>query len=340
MGLFGKVEAVFKGKRKSEAHLLLLSKFIRAQRPDSFAEPDYWEKALGEPLQRAIKRFEDEKMLITADLNALLSHKYKVNELKDMLKQRGLPVSGSKGELVQRLVQADPNGMRKAVAELRLLNCTERGREIAEQYLAAKRENMLKVRSQVMEYLTKRKFREASLTTAAYEAEQVFPRGIGVDWKHYDPNPDIELLKIIFESKPGIVAQLGDAKLEVLRVGVAMMALWGTGMAREYLPTDFETGLPFDNDTVAGYFLSYALQRATLIGLKKEGFTTHVKPLSARDDRTCEKCKSQDGKVFTIDEALKQMPLPVLCNSGEGCRCVYQHYTKRMLESEKKKDHR
>lgn len=308
----------------------MLSKFIHANRFEDFARHDYWKNTwnnvLGEPLTKAIKRFEDEKMLITAELNDLLLYRYKVNELKDMLKQRGLPVSGSKDELAQRLVQADPNGLRKAVAELRLLKCTEHGHEMAEQYLVAEKEKRAKVEYRVMEYLTKRKFREASLMVAAYEVEQVFSRGIGLDWKHYDPSHNVEMLKTLFESKPRIVAQLGDERLEALRIGAAMMALWGTNMAEEWLPTDLETGLPFGNDAVARNVLDYAQNRATLLGLKKQGMVKRVKVCSSRDDRTCEKCKSLDGKVFTIDEALEKMPLPDWCNSEEGwCRCAYTY---------------
>jgi hypothetical protein len=117
---------------KSKAHLLLLSKFIHANRFEDFARHDFWkvmwDSLLGEPSSKAIKRFVEEGMLMTTtDLNDLLSYKYKVTELKDMLKQRSLPVSGLKDELIQRLAQADTNGMRKAVAELSLLKCTQRG---------------------------------------------------------------------------------------------------------------------------------------------------------------------------------------------------------------------
>ena len=140
--------------------------------------------------------------MTTADLNDLLSYKYKVNELKAMLKQRGLPMSGRKDNMIQRLVQTDTNGMRKAVAGLTLLKCTQRGHEIAEQYLVAEKEKRAKVERQVIEYLTKRRFKEASLTVAAYETEQVFPRGMGIDWKRHNPNRDIEMLNTIFGSNP------------------------------------------------------------------------------------------------------------------------------------------
>ncbi len=309
--------------KKSKAHLLLLSKFIQAHRPDDFAKSadweNIWKNVLGEPSKQAIKRFVDEGMLMTAtDLNDLLSYKYKVTELKDMLKQRGLPVSGRKEEMIERLVQADPDGMRKAVAGLTLLKCTQHGHEIAEQYLEAEKEKRAKVERQVMEYLTRRKFREASLAVAGLEAEQVFPRGIGIDWKRHNPNHDIEMLKTIFESKPKILVRLGNEKLEALRIAAAMMALWGENRAKKWLPDDFETALPFDNDTTARMFLFYAQHRATLEQNRSEGLK-HVEVLPAPD--SCESCKKLAGKHYKLNEA-PELPNEH-CTHKMGCRCTY-----------------
>lgn len=66
--------------------------------------------------------------------------------------------------------------------------------------------------------------------------------------------------------------------------------------------------------------------KESLRGAMQSGIITHVKILSSRDDRTCEKCKSQHGMVFTIKEALEKMPLPVKCDNGEMCRCVYTYH--------------
>jgi hypothetical protein len=198
--------------RKSKAHMLLLSKFVHLENLDNFTKLDYWENVLGESPKQAIERFVDEGILIAADLDALLSYKYKVTELKDLLKQRNLPVSGSKKEMIQRLVQADHDGMKKVTAGWMIFECTKNGNEIIEQYWGSEKEKRASVEQQVVEYIKNRNFKEASLTVAAYEAEQVFPRGIGIDWKHYDPNKDMEMLNIIFESKPKILARLEDGK--------------------------------------------------------------------------------------------------------------------------------
>ncbi len=70
-------------------------------------------------------------------------------------------------------------------------------------------------------------------------------------------------------------------------------------------------------------------QRTQLLELKKQGIVKKVKILTARDDRTCEKCRALEGMAFTIDEAIGKMPLPVKCNNEEGwCRCVYTYEMK------------
>jgi hypothetical protein len=40
---------------------------------------------------------------------------------------------------------------------------------------------------------------------------------------------------------------------------------------------------------------------------------------------SCEKCKSQQGKIFTVEEAIKTRPLPCKeCDHETGyCRCTY-----------------
>jgi len=42
------------------------------------------------------------------------------------------------------------------------------------------------------------------------------------------------------------------------------------------------------------------------------------------DQSTCEKCKSLHGKVFDIDKAIEETPVPNLCENEDGwCRCTY-----------------
>ena len=72
-------------------------------------------------------------------------------------------------------------------------------------------------------------------------------------------------------------------------------------------------------------------QRFNLMSLRDLGILA-VRVRASRDGRVCDHCASLDGKVLTIEEALKQMPIPgSSCFDGSHenphggrCRCVYQ----------------
>ena len=180
-------------------------------------------------------------------------------------------------------------------------------------------EKRAKVEKQVIEHLTKRMFKEAILTVAAYEAEQTHPRGIGIDWKHYNPNHDVEMLKTIFESKPPkIIVRLRNEKLEALRVAAAMMTLWGKNKAKKWLPADFKTDLSFDVDTIARMRNFHATHRATLERYRSEKLK-YVEILPAPD--SCEACRKLAGKRYEVNEA-PELPNE-RCTHKMGCRCVF-----------------
>jgi hypothetical protein len=72
--------------------------------------------------------------------------------------------------------------------------------------------------------------------------------------------------------------------------------------------------------------------RYQLRGLQEKG-ATHVRVATGHDALVCPKCAELGGAVFTIEEALEKMPLPVRCdNAGRRvaidndpgwCRCFY-----------------
>ncbi|MBA4420754.1 MAG: hypothetical protein C0391_06375 [Anaerolinea sp.] len=304
--------------KKSKAHCLLLSKFLYPQNPDDFSKSDIWEGVLGEKPSQSIKRFLDEGLLAVADLENVLSYKYKVSELKDLLKQRGLPISGRKDNMIKRLITADLAGMKKTVAGLTILQCVQHGKELSEKYLSNEQEKRNRVEMQVMEHINKRMFKEASVAVAIYEAEQVFPRGMGNDWKNYNPNRDVEMMNNIFSSKPKIMSKLRDDKLDMFRQGAAMMSLWGKNTAKDWLPPDLTTDLSFDVDTAARMFLFHAIHKTSLEQYRKSGVVKFVEVLAAQD--SCDECK----KFTKIKYKLNEVPeLPHdNCTHEKGCRCT------------------
>ncbi len=309
----------FKHERSySKAHMLLPSKFLTPHVTDDFPQSDTWTSALGETVPQAVARFRSDDLLMEAGLDARLSYRYKVSELKDLSKQYGLPVSGRKDDLIRRLVQADPEGMKEKTSQLAIWQCSEHGREIAEKYLDEENSKRKGVEQQVLEYLRQRKFKEASLAVAHFEVEQVFPRGLGIDWEHHDPTGDVAKLEFIFKTKPAILKQINEGALDAVRVGAGMMALWGTNSARKWLPVDLETGLVFDDDTATRMFLFLAIHQANLVSYRQSGVVKSVEILSAPN--SCDTCKGLSGKKYRLDK-VPELPYEH-CTHSMGCRCT------------------
>jgi hypothetical protein len=115
--------------KKSKAHWLLLTKFLHPQNPDDFSKSDIWESVLGEKPSKSIKRFIDEGLIAVANLENVLNYKYKVSELKEMLKQCELPVSGRKDDMIKCLVTTGLTGMKKPLLDLRFFNVFDMARK-------------------------------------------------------------------------------------------------------------------------------------------------------------------------------------------------------------------
>ncbi|OGO19970.1 MAG: hypothetical protein A2Z15_06490 [Chloroflexi bacterium RBG_16_50_11] len=174
------------------------------------------------------------------------------------------------------------------------------------------------VEYEVIQYLTKHDFNKASLAIAGYEAGQVFSRGVGIDWKNHNPDNDIALLKTIFGRTPKILIHLGNEKLEAVRIAAAMMELWGVNRAKKWLPTDFKTDLPFDNDTTARMLLFFAQHQAALERYRNEGLK-YVEVLPTSD--SCEACKKLADKHYILKDA-PELPSEH-CTHKMGCRCTF-----------------
>jgi hypothetical protein len=207
--------------------------------------------------------------------------------------------------------------MKKAVAGLVVFLCSDRGQEIANQYLASEKERRAAAEQEVLALLQKRKFKEASLLVASYEAKCVFSRGIGIDWQNYDPSREVVVLKAVFGGRPKALARLDQSKLEPLRLAAGMMLLWGTNTAQSRLPTGLETGLAVDSNAAARMLSSYGIYRANLEEYGKSRYR-FVTISTCNDGFVCEACRNLAGK-----HKLSEVPeLPYeKCTSDMGCRC-------------------
>jgi len=309
--------------KESSAHLLLLSKFRKGDFPDRFYGVDYWEAALKEKAEKAIKNFIREGLLEPAGLYQKIDLTYKLSDLKPMLKERGLKVSGIKADLIKSLIDNDEDAMSKTMKEINLYQCTPNGMQLVEKYLSEEENKRESIEREVMELLSQKEYSKAVQAVAQYEASQVFSRGLNMDWKNYDGKKDIELLKYIFNLRPSILQDIDDILLEQLRLPAAMMLLWGKNTAKQWLPDDLNTGIHLDGDTACRMLVFYARHLGNIkqnkeaidMGIRIRSFIIHG------SSDSCPECKIINGKEYLCLEDLPELPY-AKCTHEKGCRCI------------------
>jgi len=304
--------------RISPAHLLLLSKFRNGDSLARYHNAEYWEAALKEQPLKVIEKFIKEGLLEPAGLDKLMDYKFKASNLKSMLKENGLKVTGDKAELIRRLIENDEQAMRAATNGLDIYQCTTEGTHIAEQYLQIEKTKLETAEREVLDFLMKKELSKAVRIVAQYEASQVFPRGLGIDWKNYNVESGAESLKAIFERTPEILKGIEENRLGKLRLVAAMMELWGTNNARRWLPGDFETGIHLGSDAACRMFIFHAAHLRNMQGYKKAGVKTV--DILGNVENTCSECLKINGKTYGL-ESVPELPY-AKCTCELGCRCI------------------
>lgn len=311
--------------RKSAAHKLLLTKFIGPHLLSDYTSSEPWKQVLRESPQKAILRFEKEGVLVRGSLPDCLDASFTLTELKDFLRARQLKVSGKKEDLIARLVDADPDGMKKAVGNEPVFVCSPAGLALATEIKHQIDQLRNDAEQQTIVALVAGNYYHAGKTVAAFEARQVFPRGLGIQWDRHDPNVDKVPLQIIMTATPLILKNLPPDQIQGLRIPAAMMYLWGTSSARKWFAEGFIVDSHMDRDAAARMLVFYARHKVQLAQYKKFGQRI-VCVFSAND--CCTKCRPFHNKVFPIDK-LPEFPYEH-CTDPMGCRCTLAPYVEGM----------
>ena len=122
---------------QKSSHLFFLTTFLQPRLSGDLPimSATEWEQVLGEHPSEVTRQLEGRGLVIRSNLALHLDHKFSVDELKGLLKTRGLALSGRKDELILRLMETRHPDMWEIVSGLRLLQCSEQGTQIVAQFL-------------------------------------------------------------------------------------------------------------------------------------------------------------------------------------------------------------
>jgi hypothetical protein len=303
-------------RRSSRHHLLLLSKF-RKPRPAAEPNAPYWTDLLGETMPSAIGALLADGLLALASTEDALLILHSQAALKAMAKNRGLKVSGTKPVLVQRLMEAAPDEMRRIAADGQVVVLSVEGRALATAFLDVEAQRRSRAEAETLDHLRHRRLEEATRTWVAFEAGQIFQRGMGIDWSASDDPAGVRpALEAIFAGAPKILGSATPAETEELRVAGGMQLLSGTPDASSWLPPGFKNSTGFDNDVAVRMFSQFGRHVQRLGWIRRDYRYVEV---MVDGERACESCRRLMGRRFSVGSA-PELPYHK-CTSEFGCRC-------------------
>lgn len=234
------------------AQMKFLSGFLHGSvfKPDA---KSYWGDLLHEPPESAVSKFVSAGLLVVAPLAAKLDGEFKATDIKGFLRERGLPVSGRKADSIERLIAADPNGMEAKVAGVMAYVCTFAGKKIAEQFIADEADRSRIARERSMRLLQDGDVQGALATVAEFERQQVFQRGVGVDWTGRPSTEDVDLVHAILAARPKILRDVPDDEWRTIQLAAAMIELWGERSAKPWFPEQLVGSSNLDPDTTCSF---------------------------------------------------------------------------------------
>lgn len=303
----------------NRANLALLGRFKVPSEPGEVGQA-YWNNVLPQPVDVTLRLFRSNGWLVDASWQEIFSQRYRIDDLKVLLRERGLKLSGKKSELTDRLIATDDDGMRALVANAIAWKLSPSIEARVLQYEASEKAAKIAAANAALAALREGRIHEAAEIIVAYERTRVFPRGLGVDWNsqwivdHLAGDADA-----IMHANPGILRELPPNDLTRLRPVAALLCLTGENRAKQWLPEGLAGHPRFDVDTTVRMLEFAGSNQMRLQQLRELGYK-RIDVLTCGS--SCPTCKAMGDQKYPIDAA-PELPHPS-CTQAYGCRCLYQ----------------
>ena len=319
----------------SNALLDFLGKF--QGRPMSISDIEYyygdqgWEEALGMPVSEAFSLFRHENLVLAADpatdpfrlANLLLS----VAKLKALLKPQGAKISGKKEDLINRLLELNPDILAAALPNQLFFIPTEAGNALIEARIGARRAKRDQCESRILDYLVQGMTVDAIHTWNQYAEGEPFK--LRIEGSRFDREVNI-LNTIKYSACSYLRSRLAPEEVDALRAFAAITHLCGKNLSEaslEKLRPDIESfkqrGHDLPMETAARMLTFFAIGQENLRNFKKMGYAFAS---TTSCSESCEFCKAQSGIRHQVEQ-IRELPHQE-CTHPSGCRCTYLMHTK------------
>lgn len=296
--------------QESSPHLDLLEKFTKPRDVNQVITWQFVRQTIGEDTESAIDRFIRDGVLIPSTIEETLECIFQAAQLRKLLQERNLKLTGSKSELVERLVLSDRSGMEKIAQKGRVMKCSSTALELLSEHEKKKQLALDSAKKQSFNALKSNDPPNAYKIYATYQKAYVTPT--------FESNSyQVEELMNVLNSQPKILSAVSKENLMLLKAIAGMHLLWQDESLVSLSSSNNLSGLR--NDRIA---INYILAHTRITeGIERyKEYAKQVKiEFDSGDIDSCELCQALNGKVFDIDK-VPELPM-IGCTSDTGCKC-------------------
>lgn len=292
--------------KTSPGHLALLKAFARPREVNQVLDWQFLRDQVPEPVMSGIERLKREGALVSPSVEEKVSFRFKVPELKDLLKERGIKGVDGKEAMVKALVVADRAGAESLVESIELLVMSDSAmqvmRELEEAQEAAKR----KAQEQEFELLLRGE------PASAFWAHRKYSKA----YEQYQlSDHEGEQLGFLFRKTPKmLVEQLSEETFRVIRALAGMKLLWHQFPFMQRLPD----GLDIDRETLNNAIELLERHAEVMRDLSRMDATDSVEIVFSDDDiLVCDNCRDFNGRKYLVSE-FPDWPFTG-CENESGC---------------------
>lgn len=236
-----------------------------------------------------------------------------ISELKIILKNHNLKLSGKKNELLDRVfknIQIDTIQINKKYY------ITEKGKYYVDKYRELLEQEKYCFFKTCFNYIKDYKFNEAYRISCKYQLEQpIYRNGLGIDWEK-EIRQGLSLRRVKEYSQ--ILKNTTNINSTICSIFSDMS---GYSLHRVISIYNEIFNLSLDSEPARNELTL----KTNLSELKDyKGLENKYMFLATLDDRTCEKCGNLDGQVFSVKNAIVGVNFPPIHN---GCRCTTIYFS-------------
>lgn len=307
----------------SPLHLAVLQRFL-SFRDARTGVPDHWSPMFATDPRNVVEALLELHLLEPASLAETIEFCHTGLELKRLLKERGLKVSGKKVEQSQRLIEADLEGMRHLAAEHRIVRCSPEANDAVQAWLVQQAQALDQATDELIGALRNREFKAAIHIADAWQEKRfqvpVHPaqEAMTIPAQPRSLEGRVKEVAEIFTLRPKILKGLDVEQWEGLHLDYAVWQLLGQSADEKCMPGF--TGLgAMDAATVVRMLGFYANRQREIAQWRPLGVKTAR--IACCHSGSCDACEALDGKRYALSK-LPELPYEH-CTCDFGCRCFY-----------------